>query len=120
MSTKNTENVENTEVSEKNADDEVSRAAAHGIAEQREIIDSVDEQIIRLLAQRFQATQRVGEFKAQAGFAAFDSALEERQQERTAEIAKNVGLEEEIAHSYLDFVVTESKKRHKKIAERKQ
>ncbi|MFD0704442.1 chorismate mutase [Alloscardovia venturai] len=91
--------------------------ATHGIEEQRAVIDEVDEQIIRLLARRFTATRQVGLLKAKAGFAALDSVREEHQLERMTVLARECGLEEEIAHAYRDFVVTESKKRHRKIAE---
>lgn len=91
--------------------------AARDIEEERKTIDNIDEQIIRLLAQRFQATRRVGELKAAAGFAALDETRETQQRERAISIADACGLDTEIAEAYVKFVVTESKKRHRKIAD---
>lgn len=95
---------------------ELATKAAQGIEQQRVVIDKIDDEIVRLLAQRFEATRRVGELKAQAGFAPLDKTREQQQKERLTRIAHECGLEEEIAQEYLYFVVTQSKKRHKKIA----
>ncbi|TCD53900.1 chorismate mutase [Alloscardovia theropitheci] len=111
---------ENTQISSELVDEHTSAIvsdAIRGIEEQREIIDSIDDDIVRLLARRFKATKRVGQLKAKAGFAALDSARENRQRDRLRVIAAESGLEQEIAEGYLEFVVGQSKKRHKKIAE---
>ncbi len=108
----------NASVMDKDADETVQNAARE-IEKLRADIDAIDDDIIRLLARRFDATRQVGQWKSQAGFAALDSAREERQRERLRTVAQESGLEESIAVGYLEFVVGESKKRHKKIAEGK-
>ena len=62
----------------------------------RQTIDNIDSAAIALLAERFKATSQVGVLKANAGFAPEDT---------------------EIAEMYREFVVTEAKKRHKRIAD---
>lgn len=97
-----------------------SADAVENIFELRQSIDSVDEDVIRLLAKRFEFTKRVGEIKAQYGFAPYDSKREKEQIERLNKIAQDVGLETSIAQAYHEFVVSEAKKRHQRIADRSQ
>ncbi|WP_026645435.1 chorismate mutase [Bifidobacterium sp. AGR2158] len=83
----------------------------------RASIDNIDMAIVALLAERFKATAQVGALKARAGFAAADYAREEQQMERLRLIAQAAGLDVEIAEQYREFVVTETKRRHRRIAE---
>ena len=83
----------------------------------RQTIDNVDSAIISLLAERFKATQQVGVLKANAGFAPEDTKREDYQIERLHRIAIDAGLDPDIAEMYREFVVTEAKKRHKRIAD---
>lgn len=92
-------------------------AAVARITELRETIDNIDGAVIHLLAERFKATSRVGVCKAQAGFAPADYAREEYQIQRLQRIAQDAGLDPHIAEMYREFVVTEAKKRHKRIAD---
>ena len=52
-----------------------------------------------------------------AGFAPEDTKREDYQIERLHRIAIDAGLDPEIAEMYREFVVTEAKKRHKRIAD---
>lgn len=70
-----------------------------------------------LLAERFKATSQVGVLKANAGFAPEDTKREDYQIERLHRIAIDAGLDPEIAEMYREFVVTEAKKRHQRIAD---
>ena len=54
---------------------------------------------------------------ARAGFAPADHKRENYQIERLHRIAVDAGLDPEIAEMYREFVVTEAKRRHKRIAE---
>ncbi|WP_018142605.1 chorismate mutase [Alloscardovia criceti] len=113
----------NTEISSAHLNTDTSDVVAQatrGIEELRTRIDGIDDQIILLLAQRFQATEKVGELKAAAGFAALDATREAHQLERMSALAEAHGLKVSIAHAYRDFVVTQSKKRHEEIAEQAQ
>lgn len=83
----------------------------------RQTIDNIDSAAIALLAERFKATSQVGVLKANAGFAPEDTKREDYQIERLHRIAIDAGLDPEIAEMYREFVVTEAKKRHKRIAD---
>lgn len=83
----------------------------------RQSIDNVDTAIVSLLAERFKYTSQVGVLKARAGFAPADYKREDYQIERLHRIAVAAGLDPDIAEMYREFVVTEAKKRHQRIAE---
>lgn len=91
--------------------------AVEQIRELRQSIDNVDAAIVSLLAERFKYTSMVGVVKAKAGFAPADYQREDRQMARLNRIAIDAGLDPEIAEKYREFVVTEAKKRHRRIAE---
>ena len=95
---------------------EVADAVAK-IAALRQSIDNVDTAIVSLLAERFKYTSQVGVLKARAGFAPADYKREDYQIERLHRIAVDAGLDPDIAEMYREFVVTEAKRRHKRIAE---
>lgn len=83
----------------------------------RQSIDNVDMAIIALLAERFKYTSQVGVLKARAGFAPADYKREDYQIERLHRLALDAGLDPDIAEIYREFVVTEAKKRHQRIAD---
>ena len=83
----------------------------------RASIDNIDMAIVALLAERFKATAQVGALKARAGFAPADYAREEQQMERLRLVAQGAGLDTHIAEQYREFVVTETKNRHRRIAD---
>lgn len=83
----------------------------------RQSIDNVDTAIVSLLAERFKYTSQVGVLKARAGFAPADYKREDYQIERLHRIAVDAGLDPDIAEMYREFVVTEAKHRHKRIAD---
>ena len=62
------------------------------------------------------ATAQVGQLKAKAGFAPADYQREDYQIQRLHRIAEDAGLDPDIAEMYREFVVTETKKRHARIA----
>lgn len=95
---------------------EAAQAVAR-IRRLRQSIDNIDSAIISLLAERFKFTSQVGVLKAQAGFAPEDQRREDHQMARLGRIAVDAGLDLQIAEMYREFVVTEAKKRHQRIAE---
>lgn len=97
-------------------DPQMQRIVEH-IDTLRASIDNIDMAIVALLAERFKATAQVGALKARAGFAAADYAREEQQMQRLRRVAQGAGLDVEIAEQYREFVVTETKRRHRRIAE---
>ena len=90
--------------------------AVDRIKELRQSIDNIDSAVISLLAERFKATSAVGVLKANAGFAPEDTKREDYQIERLHRIAVDAGRDLDIAEMYREFVVTEAKKRHARIA----
>lgn len=95
---------------------ETAKAVAQ-IKALRQSIDNIDSAVISLLAERFKTTSQVGVLKANAGFAPEDMKREDYQIERLHRIAIEAGLDPEIAEKYREFVVTEAKKRHQRIAD---
>ena len=99
-----------------------AQAAAHpetaqAVARIKALRQTIDSAVIALLAERFKATSQVGVLKANAGFAPEDTKREDYQIERLHRIAIDAGLDPEIAEMYREFVVTEAKKRHQRIAD---
>ncbi len=80
-------------------------------------IDNIDASLMYLLAERFKCTRRVGELKAQAGIAASDPEREAAQIRRLTGIAEGAGLDTEFAEKFREFVVSETVRRHKLIAQ---
>lgn len=98
-------------------DDAATERAVQQIEILRQSIDNIDTAIISLLAERFKNTTRVGALKAEAGFAPADYKREDEQMERLYKVAQAAGLDPHIANMYREFVVTEAKKRHQRIAD---
>lgn len=98
----------------------VADAASAGIRDEilalRETIDNIDAATMHLLAERFRATQRVGELKAQGGLPPADPARDREQIDRLAGIASRAGLDPAFAKQFREFIVSEVKRRHSLIA----
>lgn len=62
------------------------------LARLRETIDELDEQLIILLARRFQVTEQVGRLKARQQWQAQDSVRESQQEQRYLALAAQHGL----------------------------
>lgn len=119
---KNTENTPETadkitSVSDTSEHSTNEYTAAEKINALRTTIDNLDAAIVHLLAERFKTTKKVGEIKAKAGFLPEDRKREEYQLDRLKRLAKESGLDENIAEKYKIFVVEETKKRHVRIIE---
>lgn len=97
--------------------DPQAAAAAQRIKFLRHSIDNIDMAMIALLSERFRCTAKVGVLKARAGFAPADYEREEHQMHRTQQLAQESGLDPQIAERFREFVVTESKARHQRIAD---
>ncbi len=86
------------------------------LAHLRSSIDNIDAALIHLLAERFKATQQVGEFKAEHRMPPADPAREEAQISRLRILAKEAGLDPVFAEKFLGFVVAEVIRHHVAIA----
>lgn len=78
-------------------------------------IDALDEAVIRLLGQRFVATQQVGQLKASQQLDAVDPAREARQVERYAALAVQHGVSEDVVQRVFRVVIDEVVQNHKAL-----
>jgi chorismate mutase len=82
----------------------------------RSTIDNIDAALVHLLAERFRATQRVGELKAQGGLPPADPQRDRQQIVRLKSIALGAGLDPEFAEQFREFIVSEVIRHHERIA----
>jgi chorismate mutase len=93
--------------------DATTRAAAL-LAEHRESIDRLDAILVFTLAERFKHTQAVGQLKAAHDLPPSDPAREAAQIERLEELAKSADLDPEFAREFLNFIIAEVIRHHRK------
>lgn len=81
----------------------------------RSSIDNLDAILVHTLAERFKATQQVGQLKAQHDMPPADKSREGRQIERLTRLANESGLDPEFATKFLNFIVAEVIRHHEQI-----
>ena len=91
----------------------VTRAATL-LKEHRESIDRLDAILVFALAERFKHTQAVGVLKAQHDLPPSDPAREASQIARLEELATQADLDPEFAKKFLNFIIQEVIRHHKK------
>lgn len=91
--------------------------AAEVLKEHRKSIDRLDAILVYTLGERFKHTQAVGKLKAEHDLPPSDPAREAHQIERLEAMAKEAELDPEFAKKFLNFVIDEVIRHHKKHQE---
>ncbi len=96
--------------------DPVSRAAEL-LKEHRDSIDRLDAILVYTLGERFKHTQAVGKLKAEHDLPPSDPSREAAQIARLEDLAKEADLDPEFAKAFLNFIIQEVIRHHKKHQE---
>ena len=83
----------------------------------REHLDTIDNSLIRLLAERFSITQQIGRYKSEHSLPAVDEAREKEQFTRIKRLAWECGLDPEFAVKMLRLIIDEVVENHNAIRE---
>ncbi|MGR3760839.1 chorismate mutase [Roseobacteraceae bacterium NS-SX3] len=98
------------------ATDHAARAAEL-LKGHRESIDRLDAILVYTLGERFKHTQAVGRLKAEHDLPPSDPAREAAQIARLEDLAKQADLDPEFAKAFLNFIIDEVIRHHKKHQE---
>ena len=79
----------------------------------REQIDRIDDELIELLAARFEVTAKVGELKARDGLESVDPVREQEKLERLRLLAAHKGLNTEFTLDFFQTIFDEVVKNHR-------
>ena len=94
-------------------DDAITRAAEI-LKEHRASIDRLDAILVYTLGERFKHTQAVGKLKAEHDLPPSDPAREEKQIARLEALAREADLDPEFAKEFLNFIIQEVIRHHRK------
>ncbi len=86
---------------------------------ERSTIDRLDSIIINALIERFEVTNRIGLIKAENNLGAYDSIRENEQKQRISQLVKDSGLDVKFVEQVMKLIISETKKRHEKLKEKK-
>lgn len=89
--------------------------AAELLAVQRGHIDNLDAIIVYTLAERFKATQAVGELKAAHALPPSDPGREAKQIARLRKLALDADLDPVFAEKFLNFIISEVIRHHEQL-----
>lgn len=81
----------------------------------REEIDSLDSEIVKLLADRFVLTHRVGELKASHELSALDSSREAEKLARIESLCEEKGLNAKLVADLFVQIMEEVKRNHQRL-----
>lgn len=96
--------------------DDVARAQEI-LKEHRASIDRLDAILVYTLGERFKHTQAVGRLKAEHDLPPSDPDRESRQIDRLESLAKEADLDPDFAKEFLNFIIQEVIRHHKKHQE---
>ena len=96
--------------------DAVTRAAEI-LKGHRASIDRLDAILVYTLGERFKHTQAVGRLKAEHALPASDPDRESKQIARLEDLAQRADLDPEFAKKFLNFIIDEVIRHHKKHQE---
>ncbi|MEP2717555.1 chorismate mutase [Pseudophaeobacter sp.] len=96
--------------------DDVARAA-EVLMGHRESIDRLDAILVYTLGERFKHTQAVGQLKAEHALPPSDPTREATQIARLEDLAKRANLDPDFAKAFLNFIIQEVIRHHKKHQE---
>nr|WP_290447427.1 MULTISPECIES: chorismate mutase [unclassified Pseudomonas] len=96
---------------------EATCVSSHELGQLRAEIDDLDEQIIKLLGQRFIATGKVGVIKAAQSLEAIDPAREAAQAQRYSALAERYGVDVDLTQKLFRGVIDEVVANHRVIRE---
>ncbi|UWQ28492.1 chorismate mutase [Leisingera sp. M523] len=91
--------------------------AAQLLKGHRESIDRLDAILVYTLGERFKHTQAVGRLKAEHNLPPSDPTREAAQIARLEDLAKQADLDPEFAKAFLNFIIGEVIRHHKKHQE---
>ena len=91
--------------------------AATLLKEHRESIDRLDAILVYTLGERFKHTQAVGKLKAAHDLPPSDPSREAAQIARLEDLAKEADLDPDFAKAFLNFIIQEVIRHHKKHQE---
>ena len=96
--------------------DDATRAAEI-LMGHRESIDRLDAILVYTLGERFKHTQAVGQLKAKHDLPPSDPTREAKQIARLEDLAKRADLDPDFAKAFLNFIIQEVIRHHKKHQE---
>ena len=91
--------------------------AAELLKEHRQSIDRLDAVLVYTLGERFKHTQAVGRLKADHNLPPSDPAREAEQIKRLETLATEANLDPAFARNFLNFIIDEVIRHHKKHTE---
>lgn len=81
----------------------------------RNKIDEIDEQLIYLIAKRFENTRQIGIYKKAHKLPPKDSLRENEQKKRFIELANNLSISPDLVTQIMSLIIDEVVKQHKKM-----
>ena len=96
--------------------DSVAPEFVETLASYRNELDSLDAELIAVLAKRFAVTAKVGELKAEYAASPSDAAREERQLKRLADLSREQGLPVEVTRTIFETIFALVRDNHRSIA----